>query len=575
VANASGIVTITVVAVDNGVTGLPNQNTYSASFQVEVSEINSAPTLDALSDLTVLEDAAQQDISLAGITAGAGESQPLSIEVVSDKPELFEKLEVIYTSANTTGTLQVLPKADAYGAARITVKVTDNGSSTSPNVNSVSRTFTFTITPVNDPPIFISTPVVVAAVGEVFTYILEITDIENKNLPFTSIEKPAWLTLTNLGDGRARLAGAPSASALGPTIVKIRVTDGEVIAEQQFTLIVNTRPTVQKFSIATDEDEDFIFQGQFQQAYQDADNHAMASILITQVPSFGTLIVSSQEIKVNDTIAASALSSLAYHPDLNYDGQDAFFWKGFDGYHHSAAQAAVDISIRPVNDPPTMTLETDTLMYEVNGEPAPITTLFAIEDPDDDSLTRADVIFRTENFLVEYDILLFQNTGNIRGVYDYVTGKLSLTGKAPLSEYALAIRSIQYNHLNTLDPELKMKRAAITLNDGKASSEEEERLIMLQYTFIDLEIPSGFTPNGDQANDHWIISRPGGIEKLKNADIKVFNRRGVQVFQTRGFEQPWDGTLNGEVLPADTYYYMIDLNLRNKKTYRGIITILR
>jgi gliding motility-associated-like protein len=575
VANVSGTVTITVVAVDNGSTGLPHQNTYSATFQVEVSEINSAPTLEPLSDLTVQEDAALQSVSLWGITAGIGESQPLSVEVSSDKPDLFEVIQVVYTSPAATGTLQLKPNANAYGSAKVTIKVTDNGSSISPSVNSVFRSFTFKVNAVNDPPVFISIPVLVAAVNEMYTYTMEIHDLENRGLPFSALEKPAWLTLTNLGDGKARLAGIPPAAALGPSSVKVIVADGEVTAEQQFIVVVNTRPTVLNFSVDTDEDMNVKFQNQFQQAYSDADNHAMQSILITQVPSSGKLQVSSQEIKANDTIAVSALSSLEYHPDLNYNGQDAFFWKGFDGYHHSAEPASVAVTIRPINDPPVMTLETDTLKYEVNGEPAPITTLFAIEDPDDDSLTRADVAFRAQNFFREYDVLIFQNTGNIRGFYDYSTGKLSLTGKAPLAEYALAIRSIHYNHLNTLDPELKMKSIFITLHDGKASSEERDRLIMPQYTFIDLEIPSGFTPNGDQANDSWIISRPGGIEKLKDAEIKVFNKRGIQVFRARGFERPWDGTINGEVLPADSYFYMIDLNLRNKKTYRGIVTILR
>jgi large repetitive protein len=120
-----------------------------------------------------------------------------------------------------------------------------------------------------------------------------------------------------------------------------------------------------------------------------------------------------------------------------------------------------------------------------------------------------------------------------------------------------------------------MKHVFITLDDGKAASAEADRLIMLQYTFIELEIPSGFTPNGDLANDTWIISRPGGLEELRNADIKIFNKRGIEVFQTSGFDQPWDGTSNGEVLPSDTYFYTIDLHLRNKKTYRGTVTILR
>jgi gliding motility-associated-like protein len=575
VANASGVVTITVVAIDNGSTGSPHQNTYSASFQVQIAEINGAPTLDVIANLTVLEDAGLQTVALNGITAGAGESQPLSIEVSSDKPELFEVLQVIYSSPQSTGSVQIQSKANVFGSAKITVKVTDNGSSVSPSINSVSRTFTFVVNAVNDPPVFVSTPVEVAAVTERYEYILSVTDLENNALPFSVSAKPAWLTLVNMGNGKARLSGVPPASALGPALVKVTVIDGELVVEQSFTLIVNTRPVVKKISVQTNEDIDFNFQNEFQQAYSDADNHPMVSVLITQLPSFGTLTLGSEEVNVNDTIAATAVATLKYQPILNYWGADAFYWKGFDGYHHSLSQASVDVTVWPVNDPPSITLETDTLRYEVNGEPAFVTTLFAIEDPDDDSLMRADIAFRAPNFLPEYDQLIFHNSTAVKGFYDYTTGKLSLTGKATLSEYTQAIRSIQYTHLNTLDPELKIKDIFITLNDGEASSAEADRLIMLQYTFIELEIPSGFTPNGDLANDKWVISRPGGIEKLKDAEIKIFNKRGIQVFRTNGFDQPWDGTLNGEVLPADTYFYMIDLNLRSKKTYRGVVILLR
>ena len=41
--------------------------------------MNDAPTLDALSEVEILEDATEQIVSLTGITAGGGENQPLSI----------------------------------------------------------------------------------------------------------------------------------------------------------------------------------------------------------------------------------------------------------------------------------------------------------------------------------------------------------------------------------------------------------------------------------------------------------------------------------------------------------------
>ena len=576
VPNTSGTVTITVLAIDNGSSVAPHRNSYASSFQIEVTEINSAPTLETIANVVVAEDAAQQSIALLGITAGAGESQPLTVEVSADKPELFEILQVVYTSPEATGSLQIKPKANASGVGQITVKVLDNGSSVAPSVNLISRSFTFTIQPVNDPPLFVSSPVLLAAVNEPYEYIVEISDIENNTLPLSAVVKPAWTSLTSIGAGKSKLSGTPPSSAAGSSTVKLQVTDGSMAVEQQYSLIVNNRPVAKTAVVTVDEDASYTFQAlPFTQAYEDADQQPLSSIKITQNPGFGKLLMAEREIKVNDTIPVSSLGNLVYKPGLNYDGQDAFYWKASDGYHFSIAPAAFTIDVRPINDGPMFFLETDSLHYEVNGEPAILTSMFEINDPDDDSLAHADIGFRTQNYRPELDMLLFQNTVNIKGTFDFQSGKLALTGKAPIDEYQQAIRSIQYTHLNTLDPHLELKTVFITLHDGKVFGETKERIIELQYTFIELEIPSGFTPNGDNANDTWIISRPGGLDQLDDAIIKVYSKRGVQVFYGKGFERPWDGTMNGEALPADTYFFTIDLKLRSKKTYKGIVTILR
>ena len=210
----------------------------------------------------------------------------------------------------------------------------------------------------------------------------------------------------------------------------------------------------------------------------------------------------------------------------------------------------------------------------MNGEPAIVSKLFSIDDPDNDSLSRAEIVF-TANHDALYDQLIVQPSGGIRGIYEPETGRIILTGLAPISEYSNVIGKIQYNYLNTLDPVLLMKTLTYSASDGLATSEVKDRLIDLKYTFIELEIPSGFTPNGDAANDRWIISRPGGLDQLQNAKVRVMNRRGVVVYEADGFDNPWDGTMNGEALPADSYFFSIDLNLRSKKTYKGVVTILR
>src|SRR5690606_34188403 len=132
------------------------------------------------------------------------------------------------------------------------------------------------------------------------------------------------------------------------------------------------------------------------------------------------------------------------------------------------------------------------------------------------------------------DILLFQNTSTITGTFDPAAGVLVLTGEAPVAEYIAAIRSVQYNYLETVDPVVEQKTITFSLTDGKSLGTPKERHLMLTYSFTDLEIPSAFTPNADQINDTWYIAPPGG--ELSNAVVKVFNHRGVNVYESKGFE---------------------------------------
>jgi gliding motility-associated-like protein len=575
-ANVSGTVSFTVLAVDNGPSGAPNQNSFSRVFQITVDEINNAPTLDAITDRTVLEDAAQLSIDLTGISAGPGETQNLVIEVSTDRPDLFEVLSVVYTSPQSTGRLDVKPKSNANGVAKAVVKVTDSGSSTPPSINTSSRAFTFTIQAVNDAPVFTSKPVSLAVVNEQYEYVVEISDVESNNLIISGISIPSWATLTQSGSNKAKLSGVAPISAAGQSTVTLQVNDGGTIVQQQFNLVVNARPVVKSFEITLQEDNNYRFAGnEFTAAYSDINQQPISKILITGLPSYGKLFRDEVQLKLNDTVTFSTITGLIYKPNENYFGKDNFDWKASDPYSYSLNAAEVGITIGPVNDAPSFDFETDSLAFEVNGEPKSITEIFHVQDPDNDSLTQAEVGFHPQNFRFEADVLTFVNGPHVKGTYDYIQGKISFTGAAPISEYDQVIRSVKYNHLNTLDPILEEKSVYVKLNDGKIWGEPKDRIIELRYTFIELEIPSGFTPNGDGANDLWVITRPGGLEKLENAVIRIFNRRGVEVYKTNGFDSMWDGTMNGETLPADSYFYTIDLKLRSKKTYKGVVTILR
>jgi len=118
-----------------------------------------------------------------------------------------------------------------------------------------------------------------------------------------------------------------------------------------------------------------------------------------------------------------------------------------------------------------------------------------------------------------------------------------------------------------------------TVNDnGGATSNAATISITVGETpgASDLDIPTGFTPNGDGANETWkIVSRSGtDLNQFQNAEVRIYNKHGLLLYEAKGFENRWDGRQNGEVLPADTYYYTIDLKTDNIR-YKGIVTLLR
>ena len=81
-------------------------------------------------------------------------------------------------------------------------------------------------------------------------------------------------------------------------------------------------------------------------------------------------------------------------------------------------------------------------------------------------------------------------------------------------------------------------------------------------------ISDGISPNGDGANDTWIIS---GLSSYPDAKVSVFNRWGQEVYSGTASSAPWDGTDKGKELPTADYYYVLDLG--NGQTYNGVVTL--
>lgn len=89
------------------------------------------------------------------------------------------------------------------------------------------------------PPTFTSSPVTSGEIGVTYSYSITATDADTPTgeLTFGSAALPAWLTLTDHGDGTATLSGTPQDP--GQYAVAISVSDGDYVNWQSFEIAVS------------------------------------------------------------------------------------------------------------------------------------------------------------------------------------------------------------------------------------------------------------------------------------------------------------------------------------------------
>jgi gliding motility-associated-like protein len=80
------------------------------------------------------------------------------------------------------------------------------------------------------------------------------------------------------------------------------------------------------------------------------------------------------------------------------------------------------------------------------------------------------------------------------------------------------------------------------------------------------------TPNGDGVNDKWVIPN---IDMYPDNEVMVYDKAGRAVFTKRGYNNEWDGTVNGKLLKEDAYFYVIKFNKDGALPIRGYVSIVR
>ena len=90
-----------------------------------------------------------------------------------------------------------------------------------------------------------------------------------------------------------------------------------------------------------------------------------------------------------------------------------------------------------------------------------------------------------------------------------------------------------------------------------------------------VNIPNAFTPNDDGRND---VLKALGTEVVTNFNLKIFNRYGQLVFESKNKNSGWDGRFNGQMVNNGTYTYICryqELNGTKEQVLKGTVLVMR
>ncbi|MEM6318896.1 MAG: gliding motility-associated C-terminal domain-containing protein [Bacteroidota bacterium] len=85
-----------------------------------------------------------------------------------------------------------------------------------------------------------------------------------------------------------------------------------------------------------------------------------------------------------------------------------------------------------------------------------------------------------------------------------------------------------------------------------------------------LNIFTGLSPNRDGINDYFTIE---GLEAYPDNELKIVNRFGKVLYQQQNYQNDWDGSVDGDILPNGTYFYI--LNDGKGQQYTGFVELNR
>ncbi|NNL79683.1 MAG: T9SS type B sorting domain-containing protein, partial [Flavobacteriaceae bacterium] len=365
-------------------------------------------------------------------------------------------------------------------------------------------------------------------VGVMVTYYLSQTDAENESNPLAAIYNYS--------------------SNLDTIFVRAENSTTGCYRIQSFDLMVNPIPVANTPPDLIACDDDFDFQLEFDLSQQDG------LILGGQIPA--NFNVTYHELEIEALTGENEVDANSY---LAYDGQQIFVRvENVQTGCFETTSFGITIQRKPEVDIEDQVICLDNLPLVVSAETGFDTDTYSWTTGDSDSeiiieaigtysvtVTSIDGCSTTSEFSVieseqatieVTETIDFSDPNNVTitvsGIGDYL---YILDDGEPQESNVFEFVSLGYHTVTVID------------RNGCAS-------VTVEVLVIDA--PKFMTPNNDGYFDSWHIV---GVETLPGTTITIFDRYGKQLAYLTSTSEGWDGRYNGQMMPANDYWFVADV----------------
>ena len=394
----------------------------------------------------------------------------------------------------SSGIVTYVPEAD-YNNDTATPDIFTYAVEDTKGVVSNEATVSVTATPVNDAPRLTDDQDTIdfATVLEAVSVLANDADIEGDDFTASLVNGPTNGTLDFRASGTYTYA--PNATFSGSDSFTYQACDdGTPSACATATVTVTVRPLNYAPQAQDDnftKEEDQVLKGNLITNDTDInpDDVLTVDINLLQAPQHGTVVVQTD-------------GNFIYTPESNFFGGDSLAYRTCD-----------------------------------NGEPVLCDTAWAIIYIT--SINDAPVAADDEFATTEGEEIAGQLLANDYDIEDSQLGEATLVSLPAFGKIAL-----QADGSFTYEPQTAYvgeDQFTYQVCDGQDPALCSQATVTLRVQAGPLEIPKGFSPNGDGQGDRWVLQ---GISGYPGSLVTVFNRWGSMVFQAMGYDNQnivWTG----------------------------------